>query len=36
MASMIMVPRRAVCHRVLNLLAQVGCSLSVFTLPVLA
>jgi hypothetical protein len=36
MASMIMVPRRAVCHRVLNLLAQVGCSLPASTLPILA
>lgn len=36
MASMSKVPRRAVCHRVLNLLTQVGCSLSGFTLPVLA
>jgi hypothetical protein len=36
MASMIKVPRHAVCHRVLNLLAQVGCLLSAFTLPVLA
>lgn len=36
MASTIKVPRRAVCHRVLNLLTQVGCSLSGFTLPVLA
>jgi hypothetical protein len=36
MASMIKVPRRAVCHRVLNLLAQVGCLSPAFTLPVLA
>ena len=35
MALMSEVPRRAVCHRVLNLLALVGGSLPGFTLPIL-